>query len=170
MAVGFFNHAARCADVKVIAFILPLSIRKPGIQNRLSHDFHLVCDIPVPKDGYIFRGKDHDVPTVFQIWQREATPRAICVLPRTHPDFCFTRQEDADFAIRRNGYHAGRVYGTDVDNPKAFYFIRGRVRARMEGLDFSPYYQNTSGPRSLSQGEIVLAYTRRFGNGSKRRR
>jgi hypothetical protein len=38
----------------------------------------------------------------------------------------------------------------------------------MARLDFSPFYQNVSGPRSLSQGEIVLAYTNVFGTGARR--
>ncbi|MFD1033543.1 hypothetical protein ACFQ15_02665 [Sphingomonas hankookensis] len=168
LAVKFFKHAAHCADVEFIAFILPLSVRKIGIQNRLDHNFHLVCDIPVPKNAYTYRGEDHDVPTVFQIWERKATPRAARILPTTHPDFCFTSQANADFAIRRNGYHAGRVCDTDMAKSKGYHFIRGRVRNRMARLDFSPFYQNVSGPRSLSQGEIVLAYANVFGTGARR--
>lgn len=168
LAIRVFNHAARCADVDVIAFILPLSVRKPGIQNRLSHDFHLVCDLPVPANAYTYRGQDRDVPTVFQIWKRKATPREVSTLPTTHPDFCFTSQANADFAIRRNGYHAGRVCDKNVAKPKGYYFIRGRVRSRMARVDFSAFYQKVSGPRSLSQGEIVLAYTTTFGNGAGR--
>ncbi len=167
LAIHFFNHAALCADVEVIAFILPLSVRKIGIQNRLDHNFHLVCDLPVPANAYMYRGEDRDVPTVFQIWERKATPRPIRILPKTHPDFCFTSQANADFAIRRNGYHAGRVCDTDVAKPNGYYYIRGQVRSRMAHLDFSPFYQNVSGPRSLSKGEIVLAYTEVFGNGGK---
>jgi hypothetical protein len=168
LAVKFFKHAALCADVEVIAFILPLSVRKLGIQNRLDHNFHLVCDIPVPKKAYTYRGEDRDVPTVFQIWERKATPRAVRILPTTHPDFCFTSQANADFAIRRNGYHAGRVCDKNFAKSKGYHFIRGEVRSRMARLDFSPFYQNVSGPRSLSQGEIVLAYANVFGTGARR--
>ncbi len=169
LAIEFFKHAARCADVEVIAFILPLSVRKLGIQSRLDHNFHLVCELPVPKNAYTYRGEDRDVPTVFQIWERKATPREVSTLPTTHLDFCFTSQANADFAIRRNGYHAGRVCDKNVAKPKGYHFIGGRVRSRMARLDFSPFYQNVSGPRSLSQREIVLAYTKVFGTGARRR-
>ncbi|RSV19250.1 hypothetical protein CA236_04180 [Sphingomonas sp. ABOLG] len=168
MALKFIQHAACCPDVEVIAFILPLSIRKAGIQNRIDANFDLVCDQRLPANSYIFRGQDHDVPTVFQIWERKATPRAVRILPKTHPDFCFTGQANANFAIRRNGFHAGRVCDKDLAKPKGYYFIRGRVRSRIASLDFSPFYQNVSGPRSLSQGEIVLAYTKVFGTGARR--
>jgi hypothetical protein len=168
MALKFIKHAACCPDVEVIAFILPLSIRKAGIQNRIDANFDLVCDLPLPAKAYTYRGKSRNVPTVFQIWERKATPRAVRILPTTHPDFCFTSQANAHFAIQRNGYHAGRVCDTNFAKSEGYHFIRGRVRGRMSRLDFSPFYQNVSGPRSLSQGEIVLAYTKVFGTGASR--
>ncbi len=170
IALKFIKHAACCPDVEVIAFILPLSIRKAGIQKHIDANFDLVCDRRLPANSYVFRGRDHDVPTVFQIWERKATPRTVPILPKIHPDFCFTDQADANFAIQRNGSHAGRVCDKDLAKPEGHYFIRGRVRSRMERVDFSPFYQNVSGPRSLSQGEIVLAYTKQFGGGSERSR
>ncbi len=55
MAVDFFNHAARMADV--IAFVLPLTFRKASIQNRLHEKFHLVDEVDVPALAFTFRSR-----------------------------------------------------------------------------------------------------------------
>ena len=57
MAVEFFNRAARMANV--IAFILPRSVRKAAIENRLNRNFHLVHDEVVPDGAFVFRSQPY---------------------------------------------------------------------------------------------------------------
>ena len=68
MAVRFFNHAAR--EARIIAMIVPRTFRKAKIQNRLDRNFHLVREVAVPKNAFVFRNRRYDVPTIFQIWER----------------------------------------------------------------------------------------------------
>ena len=75
LAVPFFNHAAQRANV--IAMIMPRSVRKASIENRLDRGFHLIHEEIVPDDAFFFLGKRRNVPAVFQIWERRAEPRQL---------------------------------------------------------------------------------------------
>lgn len=164
-AIAFFNHAARWVDV--IAFILPCSIRKFSVENRLDRCFHLVHEEEVPPHAFLHDGTAHDVPTVFQIWERRATPRVLKSTAKTHPDFQFTTPEMADFVIRRNGANAGRVYDRAEGAANSFYFIKGPVRAIMERIDFSTFANSVTGARSLSKAEIVFLYSQHLSAGCR---
>jgi hypothetical protein len=54
--VEFFNYSSKFADV--IAFILPVDFRNPGIQNKLNLNFELECDTDL-YDNFCF-----------QVWKR----------------------------------------------------------------------------------------------------
>ncbi|WP_249341660.1 SAM-dependent methyltransferase [Sphingomonas sp. 3P27F8] len=156
MAVKFFNHAARQADV--IALIVPRSFRKASIENRLDPSIHLVREEVVPDNAFLFRGKPYNVPAVFQIWQRRSEPRQLRPVETRHPDFEFTVPALADFAIQRVGARAGRVHRDFTRSPNSHYFIRGNVEAIMETLDFASVVGNVAGNPSLSRSEIVALY------------
>jgi len=156
MAVRFFNHAAR--EARIIAMIVPRTFRKAKIQNRLDRNFHLVREVAVPKNAFVFRNRRYDVPTIFQIWERRPEPRARVLVETTHPDFAFTSRDDANFAIRRIGARAGRIVSLDGANPSTHYFIRGDVEAIMRQLDFASAAANVAGIPSLAKSEIVALY------------
>ncbi|WP_254621089.1 SAM-dependent methyltransferase [Sphingomonas sp. CL5.1] len=156
MAVRFFNHAARQADV--IALILPRTFRKGSIHNRLDRAFHLVREEIVPDDAFLFRGKPYNVPAIFQIWERRPEPRALRPVETRHPDFEFTTPDRADFVIQRVGARAGRVHHDFTASPSSHYFIRGDVEAVMAQLDFARFAGNVAGNPSLSKAEIVSLY------------
>jgi hypothetical protein len=69
LAIQFFNKSATLSDT--IAFILPLTFRKPSIQNKLDLRFHLVKEIEIPKDSFTLNGEIISVPCIFQIWKRK---------------------------------------------------------------------------------------------------
>lgn len=156
MAVRFFNHAAPHAAV--IAFIMPRSVRKASIENRLDRDFHLVAEVDVPADAFLFRGRRYDVPAVFQIWQRRAEPRPLRKVETTHQDFEFTTPDNADFAIQRVGARAGRIHHDFGMSPSSHHFIKGDVEAIMAELDFGRVARDVAGNPSLSKSEIVALY------------
>lgn len=167
-AIAFFNHAARWADV--IAFILPCSIRKFSVENRLAQQFHLIHEEDVPCCAFLHDGAVHDVRTIFQIWERRTTPRVLKPTAKTHPDFRFTTPEQADFVIRRNGANAGRVFDRAEGAAKSYYYIKGPVRAIMEQLDFTIFDDSVTGARSLSKAEIVFLYSQNVSAGSRSNR
>lgn len=159
MAVKFFNHASRQADV--IALIVPRSFRKASIENRLNEYFHLVLEDVVPDNAFLFRGKPYNVPAVFQIWERRTEPRQLRPVETGHPDFEFTTPELADFVIQRVGARAGRVHRDFTRSPSSHYFIKAvapGVEAIMRKLGFASVVGNVAGNPSLSRSEIVALY------------
>lgn len=163
MAVAFFNRAARAGDV--IAFIMPASVRKASIENRLDNAFHRICEVPVPENAFLFRSEPFHVPAVFQIWERRPYKRELQRTETTHPDFKFTKPELADFAIQRVGANAGRVHHDLNMSPSSHYFIKGEVETIMKQLDFASVVGNVAGNPSLAKSEIVRLY-REYKDGS----
>lgn len=158
MAVRFFNQAA--SQASVIAFVMPRSVRKASVENRLDRSFHLLREVDVPRDAFVFRGRPFHVPAVFQIWVRLGTPRQLRRVETTHPDFEFTTPDVADFAIQRVGARAGRIHYDFARSPSAHYFIRGGVGlvAMIGQLDFATAAADVAGNPSLSKAEIVSLY------------
>ncbi|WP_346031514.1 SAM-dependent methyltransferase [Erythrobacter westpacificensis] len=166
MAIKFFNHAAGAADV--IAFIVPRTFQKVSVQNRLDLSFHLIDEMAVPKDAFIFEGKRKHVPAVFQIWVRKDVRRQKIALPKAHADFEFLRAGEAhkaNFAIQRVGADAGQVHHNLEAKPSAHYFVRATpeiddledAMCRLR-LDFEAMAQRTAGKPSLAKTEVVQLY------------
>lgn len=161
MAVKFFNRSA--GQSEIVAMILPRTFRKASIQNRLNRNFHLICDVTLPENAFLFRSKPYNVPAVFQIWKRrDDVKRALWPVDTIHPDFEFTTPSEADFAIQRVGARAGRVHQNFNLSPQSHHFISAKVKnvkATMEKLDFKSVAGNTVGNPSLSKSEIVALYS-----------
>ena len=167
MAIKFFNRAAQAASV--IAFIVPRTFQKVSVQNRLDLSFHLVDEILVAKDAFIFEGERKHVPAVFQIWVKKDMRRQKIALPKAHADFEFLRAGEAhkaNFAIQRVGAKAGQVHHNLEAKPSAHYFVRAKpeiddleeAMCRLR-LDFEAMARRTAGKPSLAKTEVVQLYT-----------
>lgn len=156
LAVRIVNHAA--SQAVVIAMILPRSIRKASIQNRIDRSFHLIREEEIPDHAFLFRGKPFDVPAVFQIWVRRPGQRALIPVETSHPDFEFTIPQQADFAVQRVGARAGRVHHDFDRSPNSHYFIRGNVESIMKRLNYASVVGNVAGNPSLSRAELISLY------------
>ena len=175
LAVKFFNHSAKFADV--IAFVVPRTFRRVSIQNRLSLDFVLVDDITLPIKPCCF-SVPVDVKCCFQIWERVRTPRECVNLPMNHEDFEFlklgkkdehgqpTVPMDADFAIRAYGGACGEIK-EDIKNlsAKSWHFIKSNSKVskedlitRFKKLDYS-MSTDTSRQNSIGRSDLVYLYT-----------
>ena len=171
LAVRFFNHAAEFAGV--IAMIMPASMSKSSMQNRLDARFHLVSEMPLPAEPFrVAGGQLHPVNTVFQVWQRSETARRKAISVRTHADFAFvTTVQEADFVLRRVGARAGAILPVPGPGPvprgyapASNLFIRARgidpahLEARFRRLDFDDVRRCAAANPSVSKGEIVTLY------------
>ena len=164
-AIKFFNHAASAA--KVIAFIVPLTFQKASVQNRLDLKFHLIAEMPIPKDAFTFEGRLKDVPSVFQIWARRTKAREKLALPNTHPDFEFLpegRIREAHFAVQRVGVRAGRVHHDLTASPSSHYFIKAApgitdLFSVFSRLNLKDAAARTAGQPSLAKTELVSEYS-----------
>ena len=116
MAIKFFNHAAELCSI--IAFILPVSFMKWGVQKQLAAGWKLYDYFYIPENAFTDNGKDYSVRCVFQIWTKADYGQDLRLKkapPISHPDFKIwqynaTRQaypcveEDWKYAVYRQGY------------------------------------------------------------------
>ena len=158
MAVQFFNHAAKKADV--IAFVLPRTFRKASLQNRLHRNFHLILDEDLPYNSFTKNGKPHDVPCAWQIWERKPVLRETPEVPNISHLIQFTSQNQAEFAMRRVGYYAGKIITNGISSLSitSHYFMRAKNREviqRLQEINWLDVVSQTSGVRSLSKSEIA---------------
>jgi hypothetical protein len=166
MAFLFIKKCVKYADS--ISFILPKSFRKESMQRHFPKCFHLVFEADLLENAFLVDGKVHDVPCVFQIWEKRRTERD--VLARLEPaGFAFVKKEDEpipDISFRRVGVNAGTI---DTEwrekSIQSHYFIRFT-----NGLDLlenirrvqraSFLFNNTVGPKSISKQELIREWNR----------
>ena len=159
LAVQFFNHAA--IDASEIGFIVPRTFRKISVQNRLNPYFHLTYDKSVPDNSFVLDDEPYDVPCAWQIWTRRKTKRRRPTPPAVDHLIGYTTPFDADFAMRRVGFYAGRVILKNLNSlsQTTHYFMREMADGVIDTLsciDWTDLTAQTAGPRSLSKTEIAI--------------
>jgi len=156
-AVKFFNFASKYADE--IAFIVPKTFRKLSVQKRLHKHFHLELDENVETDSFIFEDRPYDVPCTWQIWKKLDYEREIPSNTSVDHLLTYTDQHEADFAIRRVGFYAGRVIKNGINelSPTTHYFVRENRKGVMDIIsdtEWTSLTEQTAGSRSLAKSEI----------------
>ena len=159
MAVRFFNQAAVHADE--IAFIVPRTFRKISLQKRLHAKFHLSNDKDVEGGAFVRFGEAHDVPCAWQVWTRRNADRATPCPPCVNHLIDYVPPNDADFAMRRVGFYAGRVLTENIMSlsETTHYFMRelkDGVIDTLRRVNWTELAEQTAGVRSLSKAEIAF--------------
>lgn len=174
LAIKFFNHAARFADV--IAFIVPRTFEKDSTKHKLAVQMRLLFEEHLGHECFLFDGAPYDVPTVFQIWYKSEELRSFMRKVTRHPDFDFLKSpEGADFAFQRVGARAGLVSLDGLGkSPQSHYFIRVRnhdlnVRGVLQSIDWSSLKHRTAGNPSIGKSELISEYRRVAETGRSRR-
>lgn len=166
LAIKFFNKSAEFSDF--IAFVVPKTFKKISLVNRLDLNFHLVSEMHLPLESFIFEGSNYSVPCVFQVWERRNIKRTLVKTKTTTASFEFTKREDADFAIRRVGGLAGKLI-QDFNKYKdsSHYFIKSKVNKKnlinnlnSLYLDLNNAARNSAGNPSLSKHELITTLER----------
>ena len=140
-----------CLYCDSISFILPKSFRTESYKKSFPPNFHLIKEIDIEKNAFTIDDKIHNVPCVFQIWEKKNHDRYIEPI-LTEIGYHFVKKpnvecidfngdnkpikkknifiEDPDFGILRagGGKKCGRI-STDVYNgigcyPEAWLFIK----------------------------------------------
>ena len=162
LAIKFIKKS--CEFCNSISFILPKSFKKDSMKNKFPLNFHLVCERDLPENSFLVNGIEHDVPCVFQIWEKRRTNRAVS--EKIKPvNFMFVKKtENPDISLRRVGVNAGRI-DTNIDEKsvESHYFISFRndksVNDNIQNLSQITYeFNNTVGPRSLSKPEVISRF------------
>lgn len=169
-AIAWFNHSAQYAEV--IAMIMPASLMKGSMQDRLNDRFHLLDEMPLLAEPFRVGAALHQVSAVFQIWRRGENRRPKSVRKTTHPDFRFVANAvGADFAIRRVGGRAGDILpaidgatATHGYSPSSNLFVKAQgvepkiLEARFRKLNFTKVRECVAANPSVSKSDIVALY------------
>lgn len=148
-----------CSFADVIAFILPKSFKKISFQKTFPLNWHLTYETDLPNDSFTVDDEEHDVPCVFQIWEKKEEDREI----ESHdkPDwFEYTTSDDADFSFRRVGVYAGKVSKDTTLSKQSHYFIKitddnkniDDIIDLFESIEWE--FDNSVGPKSISKYEL----------------
>lgn len=161
LALAFIRHATDQA-VEAIAFILPRSFKKDGVQNSIDRRYHLELEVDLDPAAFLLDGEDYLVPCVFQIWRKktELRPKPTKYLPE---GFRFVEKTDSpDLSFRRVGGTAGTVsQDWESKSPASHYFISMEPGYSVDALeqaivDLPHATRNHSvGPRSISRNELL---------------
>lgn len=162
LAIKFIKKS--CEFCNSISFILPKSFKKDSMKNKFPLNFHLVCERDLPENSFLVNGIEHDVPCVFQIWEKRSINRAVS--EKIEPvNFVFVKKtENPDISLRRVGVNAGRI-DTNIDEKsiESHYFIKftndKSIDENIQNLLQVTYeFNNTVGPRSLSKPEVISRF------------
>ena len=158
MAIKFIKKSAEYSDT--IAFILPRSFKKDSMKKHFPLNFHLIYQEDLPINSFKVNGKDHDVPSVFQIWIKKTFNREIPEVLKPK-GFKFVKKEDnPDLSFRRVGVYAGK-FSQDIDKSfQSHYFIKldrevdEEIIEKMNNLNFKSK-EDTVGAKSISKQELI---------------
>lgn len=161
-AIQFIKKSATYCDS--ISFILPKSFKKDSLKKHFPLKFHLLYEMDVADNSFLVDGTTHDVPCVFQIWQKRDYNRDI--VQKIEPsNFVFVNQfENPEISFRRVGVNAGTIdTNTNEKSAQSHYFIKftnGKsVEENINMLKQITYdFNNTVGPKSISKQELISKF------------
>lgn len=166
LAIKFIKKSAEFCDT--ISFILPKSFKKDSLKKHFPLEFHLVFEKDMPRNSFMVGEKEHDVPCVFQIWEKRTDKREL--LEKLYPSqYIFVKKtEEPHISFRRVGVNAG-VIDTEYmsKSEQSHYFIRFK-----EGTILTKKLYNeicdikftnseyTVGPKSISKQELIKEFNK----------
>jgi predicted RNA methylase len=162
LAIKFIKKS--CEFCNSISFILPKSFKKDSLKKHFPLNFHLVFEIDLPDKSFLVDNKEHDVPCIFQIWEKKDINRNECI-KLTPQNFTFVKKNDnPDISFRRVGVNAG-VVSKDIDekSSQSHYFIKftndKSIDENLKKLSDIKYESNnTVGPKSISKQELISKF------------
>jgi predicted RNA methylase len=162
-AIKFIKKSCEFCDT--IAFILPKSFKKDSLKQRFPLNFHLLCEIDLPDKSFLVEDIEHNVPCIFQIWEKRDTNRFVA--DKLEPaNFEFVKKtESPDISFRRVGVNAGTIDDT-IENKsiQSHYFIKftseylatSEYIRRLSQLTYD--FNNSVGPKSISKQELIYKF------------
>ena len=158
-AIKFIKKSCEFCDS--ISFILPKSFKKEGLKKTFPLHFHLLFETDLPENSFLVDGISHDVPCIFQIWEKRTYNRDVAE-KREPLNFRFVEKTDnPDISFRRVGVNAGVIdEKIDEKSVQSHYFIKftnGKTTSdNIKQLSTITYdFNNTVGPKSISKQELI---------------
>lgn len=164
LASKFIKHSTAFCDS--LSFILPKSFKKDSLQKRFPPLFHLLYQVDLPENAFLVNGRPHNVPCVFQIWEKRDHPRPVCEVLEPMNFRFVKKHESPDISFRRVGVNAGTIDRViETKSPQSHYFIRFNAGAsvdetikKLSNISFA--FNNTVGPRSISKQELLKEFVK----------
>jgi hypothetical protein len=162
LAIKFIKKSCDFCDS--FSFILPKSFKKDSLKKTIPLKFHLVFEIDLPENSFLVDGVEHDVPCIFQIWEKNTFNRFVS--EKVEPlNFMFVEKtENPDISFRRVGVNAGTIdINISEKSIPSHYFIKftnGKSTAEnIKKLSTISYdFNNTVGPKSISKQELIVKF------------
>lgn len=166
-AIQFIKKSAQFA--KSISFILPKSFKKTSMKRAFPAHFHLIKEIDLPEKSFTIENVEHNVPCIFQIWQKMDYIRPATSILEPSGYIFVKRCGIPDISIRRVGVYAGKIdTETQSKNEESHYFIQflcktEEKKKKIEALKKATFeHNNTVGPKSISKQEFIAKYNQCF--------
>jgi hypothetical protein len=161
LAIKFIKKS--CEFGNSVSFILPKSFKKDSLKRAFPSSFHLVFEIDLPENSFLVEGNQHNVDTIFQIWEKKDSDREI--IEKIKPNgFIFVKQDEApDISFRRVGVYAGKIDKNIEKSIQSHYFIKfinnktiEENLTKLKHIQFN--HNNTVGPKSISKQELIKEF------------
>lgn len=164
MAIKFIKKS--CEFCHSISFILPKSFKKDSLKNKFPINFHLICEIDLPENSFTINEKEHNVPCVFQIWEKRDTDRFIPAKLEPKNFEFVEKTNNPDISFRRVGVNAGYIDSLASEKSiQSHYFIKftneKSLKKNIKSLKNIKFDDNnTVGPRSISKQELINQFNK----------
>ena len=164
-AIKFIKKSCEYCDS--ISFILPKSFKKDSLKKTFPLNFHLIFESDLPAKSFLVDNVEHDVPCVFQIWEKKDHNREkIAILEPLNFEFV-KKTENPDISFRRVGVNAGTIdKKIDEKNIQSHYFIKfndnvfdADLLEKLNNLTFKNS-DDTVGPKSISKQELIIEFNK----------
>jgi predicted RNA methylase len=162
LAIKFIKKSCEFCDS--VSFILPKSFKKDSLKKTFPMNFHLIFETDLPDKSFLVDSVEHDVPCVFQIWEKRPTNRAVKQVLEPLNFRFVEKTEQPDISFRRVGVNAG-IIDTNIEQKsiQSHYFIQftnGKsITNNIQNLSKITYdFNNTVGPKSISKQELICKF------------
>ena len=147
-AIKFIKKSCEFCDS--IAFILPKSFKKDSLKQRFPLNFHLLCEIDLPDKSFLVEGIEHNVPCIFQIWEKRDTNRFVA--DKLEPaNFEFVKKTESPDIIENKSIQSHYF----IKFTSEYLAIPEYIR-RLSQITYD--FNNSVGPKSISKQELIYKF------------
>ena len=161
-AIKFIKKSCEFCDS--VSFILPKSFKKDSLKKTFPLNFHLIFEIDLPDKSFLVDGVEHNVPCIFQIWEKKNVNRIVNEKIEPNNFIFVEKTENPDISFRRVGVNAGIIdKKIDEKSIQSHYFIKftneKSTHENIKKLSTIIYdFNNTVGPKSISKQELIFKF------------
>ena len=162
LAIKFIKKSCEFCDS--VSFILPKSFKKDSLKKTFPLNFHIIFEIDLPDKSFLVDGVEHNVPCVFQIWEKKNLNRIVNEKLEPNNFIFVEKTENPDISFRRVGVNAGIIdEKIDEKSIQSHYFIKFTNKKsthdniyKLSTINYD--FNNTVGPKSISKQELIFKF------------